>query len=333
MALSWNAAGDGARVTVGRQFAEALANVSLFDGAAAEYRWSRWSAGAFGGTQPDAVDLGWSGDVREYGAWVQMRSAPASPRRWVLTSGAVGSYREGEIDREFLFAQASLTTSRVGAYLVQELDWNRGWRADAGERALAPTSTLASLRVRASDALVLHGGVDSRRRVRLYRDRETPETEFDDGLRRGAWGGASLLLWSRLRLGVDGRWSDGAAAGRAESYTASLGVDRIAPLALALRARSTRYESARAAGWLHAASVGVAPLTSLRVEVNGGMRDDRARQGIAAAGPDGATRVRWLGADIDLALARSWYLLLSATRERGGWESSDQLYASVSWRF
>jgi hypothetical protein len=48
-----------------------------------------------------------------------------------------------------------------------------------------------------------------------------------------------------------------------------------------------------------------------------------------------ATRhlVTWVGADLDLTLARAWYGMLSATRQRGGLDGNDQLYGGVCFRF
>jgi hypothetical protein len=37
--------------------------------------------------------------------------------------------------------------------------------------------------------------------------------------------------------------------------------------------------------------------------------------------------------DTDVSLGRAWYLLLSASREQGGWETSDQLYSALTYRF
>jgi hypothetical protein len=50
------------------------------------------------------------------------------------------------------------------------------------------------------------------------------------------------------------------------------------------------------------------------------------------AAPD-HVRVVWIGADADLNLARAWYLIGSATREVGGFETNNQLYGGLSYRF
>jgi hypothetical protein len=332
LSTSWNARGDGLRLTAGRQFSEALSNVSLFDGVRAEVHQARWGAGAFGGTQPDPMNLGLSGAIREYGAFVQMRSPAASPRRWSLTSGAIGSYAKGEVNREFAFVQASYLDRTVAVFAVQEVDLNRGWKTEAGESTVAPTSAFLSVRVRPSETVAIHAGADSRRSVRLYRDRETPETDFDDRVRRGAWGGLAVRFGRHLQVGADVRMSDGP-IGRGDAYTVSLGTDRFGWSALAGRARSTVYSSPRTTGRLHAVTFGANPLPALHVEMHGGLRDERSRPGVSNSSSTGKTRVWWFGADADVTLATSWYLLLAASRETGGWESADLFHGGLSFRF
>lgn len=325
-ALFWHPAASPARVTAGRQYSAALAPVSFFDGLSAEYLGSRVSAGLFGGAQPDPLSFGFSSAVREAGGYVQAHARPGEPRRWQVTAGAVGAYTAGEVDREFGYVQASYADRRVSFYAVQEIDYNRGWKRDAGEPSLAPTSTFASAMVRVGEGLSLRGGFDNRRNVRLYRDFETPETEFDDAYRQGWWGGVALAA-GRLRVAGDLRTSRGGAAGPADAWTFSAGLTRLTAAALDLRVRSTRYDGAAADGWLHSVSVAAAPTARLRVEASGGLRrrnnplDDPA-----------LSESRWVGLDVDLTLARSWYLILSGMRESGA-EASQQLFGGVSWRF
>ena len=58
--------------------------------------------------------------------------------RWSLTLGGMGSYDQGELNREFGFFQGTLNSGVVSAVLLQELDLNRGWKIAAGEPRLAP---------------------------------------------------------------------------------------------------------------------------------------------------------------------------------------------------
>jgi hypothetical protein len=239
--------GSAARLSVGRQFSTAMSTVGLFDGAAADFDWRHVGAGAFAGTQPDPFTLGLSSDIREAGVYTQFHNAPNGSGIWSFTTGAIGSYAGREINREFLYLRGLLVTRRLSVYAAQEMDYNRGWKLDAGERTTSSTSTFANVRLALTDALSITGGVDNRRQVRLYRDWISPETEFDDSFRegilergfgddqaRGTWCGYPIEQWWCCRarhflysLG----WS-------ASSYTSSSGT----PLApdVVLRGRRAR---------------------------------------------------------------------------------------------
>jgi hypothetical protein len=191
MSLSASMPG-GARVAVGRQFSEAFANVSLYDGVSAEVNRAHWGTGLFAGTQPAPSTMGYSTDVREYGTYVQAHDAGAGSGRWAFTLGAIGSYHAADPNREFAFGQLVMSSRHASLFATQEVDYNRGWKTAAGERAVQPTSTYLSAQLRPSESFTLYGGFDSRRNVRLWRDLANPETEFDDRFRQGVWGGLSV---------------------------------------------------------------------------------------------------------------------------------------------
>ena len=334
MAVSLATTGGG-RVAVGRQFSEAFANVSLYDGVSVELNRRRWGTGVFAGTQPAPSTMAYSRDVREAGTYIQAHNEVAG-RRWAVTLGAIGSYHAKEPNREFAFSQLSVSSLRVSLFATQEVDYNRGWKVAAGERAIQPTSTFLSAQIRASDVVTVYGGFDTRRNVRLWRDLESPQTEFDDRFRQGVWGGASLRAGRHVRLSADVRSSDGgdSTGARATATGASLAVDQLGWSLLAAKARSTRYTSPWVEGWLHSASIAISPLNGqLRLEVEAGLRDEANRPGVSVTGMPGDNRVRWLTLDSDIALGRSWYVVVTGTREAGGWGPVTQSYASLSWRF
>jgi hypothetical protein len=117
----------------------------------------------------------------------------------------------------------------------------------------------------------LSAGYDNRRSVRLYRDAITPETTFHDTFRQGVWGGVGLRL-PGARLGLDARSSSGGVAGRTLAYTFTAGLSRVAGLGMGLRSRTTRYDGPRESGWLEALDLDFAPIPSLLVTLNGGLR-------------------------------------------------------------
>lgn len=314
-----------ARVTLGRQYLPTVSSVTLFDGALVEYQQARFGAGVFAGAEPEPLSMG-IGETRDLGFFVESRSVPSRPVRWSLAAGAVGSYTEGEVNREFGFLQASVIGPGVTFFAAQEIDLNRGWKLDAGEPEVSFTSTYASLTARPASWVSLLAGVDSRRNVRLYRDYETPELGFDDSFRRGVWGGVAFAAAGHLRFGLDGRAGFGVdSLFRTRSGTAWLAIDRIPPLRVGLRSRHTRYLSAGREGWLHSGGVTVRPAPWLGLDGLGGVRQETS--------VDGSTRATWIGADVDFSLGRSLYLFGSWSKESGDLASGDQFLGSLSWRF
>ena len=316
------------RLMLGRQFASAVSPIGLFDGMAADLAFPHWGMGALAGTQPDPVRFSYSSLIREYGAWLQVHNAPGTPGIWSLTTAAVGSYQGGEVNREFVYAQGVLVTRRLSVFASQELDINRDWKTDAGEPSTSPTSTFATMRLSPVDGFALSGGFDNRRNVRLYRDWINPEVEFDDSFRRGVWGGADVTIARHLFLAGDVRSSEGGPAGRASSTSMSLGLLRLTSLQLGLRTRATTYSGESLNGWLRTASFEVRPVSPLRVELTGGERRDA--NPLAGVTPE---RLRWFGGDVDVALGRSFYVMMSTQFETRGSERGRHSYAALSWRF
>ena len=328
-AVGWDRPGPGFRVAAGRQVSPELANVSMFDGVAASWDGERWGAGGFAGTQPDPVDWGFSSEIAEAGGWYGIRSRVGAERRWGLNVGAVASRADGDVNREFVFLQGRYTGARLHGYFVQEVDVNRDWKSDeAGESTIEPTSTFLSLRFKASEAIDLNAGFDNRRNVRLYRDRVTPVTAFDDSFRRGAWAGLSARAGRHLRFAVSGRQSSGGTAGDAVSYSGSVAVVRLTRLGIAVSGRATRWESDRLEGWLYLGSVSIDPVPGFGLSLQAGVRDETS-----LLNPALDDEVTWVGLDADIDLPGNLWATVSFERSEGDFEEVDLLYATLAWRF
>ncbi|MEO8139571.1 MAG: hypothetical protein ABI742_08000 [Gemmatimonadota bacterium] len=336
-ALLWNAPGAGFRMQVGRQYLTAVTSVSLFDGGLMELGGSRLTFGAFGGVEPEPANLGFSKEIQDFGGYLQLHNKSGAHTPWSFTTGAVGSYAGGKSNREFAFAQASVSSQVLSLYALQEVDYYRPWKVSLGERSISPTSTYVNGSIRPSNWLALNGGYDNRRSVRLYRDATDPATAFDDAYRQGVWGGLSLV-GHRMRLAGDVRFSDGASAGKATSYTGSFGLDRFTPLHLSLSSRATWYDSRTTpdslgisvanSGQIYALRLGGDPWHSIHVDLNGGIRRDTNPRN----SPPLST-ITWYGMDVDISLARAWFLSLSGQREQSPGITTNQFYGSLSWRF
>ena len=327
--LYWQAPGSPFRFTTGRQYAPGISSVGLIDGAALEVVQKGWDFGGFGGTSPDPVNLGFTGDsLTQVGGYVRRHSGPASLAHWAFTAGASGSYVTWHTNREFFYAQGNYQTRRVSIYAVQEIDYYRPWRrAATGEKAISPTSTFANLQYQLTDALSINAGIDNRRNVRLYQYVVNPAIAFDDTFRRGVWAGASARFARHFQIGGDVRANHDDTNGESDTYTLTMGIDRLTPLGVSLRSRSTRYTTNITRGWLNQVTLGIEPLGRGSIQLTSGWRAEHDSTGTPSL------NVRWTSADVDVALGRALFAIFSGYRERGGIEAHDLLYAGLSFRF
>jgi len=327
MAGEWQGREMPLQVTFGRQFQPNAAGISIFDGVAATWRLERWSFGVLSGTQPDPVDFGVSGEIQEHGLYARYRTAGENHRRLSLTTGLIGSYENSEINREYAYVQALLGGRRTTVYLTQEVDFNRGWKKAAGGGALDSTSTFLNLRYRATDRLDFQAGIDNRKNIRLYRDRTTPETEFDDAYRTGVWAGAGYRFLDHYRVGFRYRTSSGGTRGTSDNLTGRFGLYGFTGRNAGGNLRLTHYSSDLVEGDLLSLSGGLDLTSRLRVELSGGVRDETDVF-------DNTSRAQtWYGLDLDYRLGRRWYLIGSWQTESGDLERIDQVFPSLSYRF
>lgn len=319
-------AGGRRRLTFGRQLSSAFAAVSLFDGALIEYAGERWGAGVFSGAEPDPATWAVSGDILQHGAFV-MRRGRDGARRWSVTTGGVASFDRGQVNRQFAFVQGSWLDPKLALFVAEELDLNTGWKRALGEPTLSLTNTFLSARAQVMREVSVNAGYDNRRTVRLYRDRETPETEFDDRHRQGAWAGIAAGVVEHVRVSADGRWSGGDTGGDHRSVSAGAEAYRLPVLQSDARWRSTRFRGATSEGWMHVGAIGARPWGQTRVELTGGSRTTTDVLSQIRTGS------RWEGVDLDLGFASRWYLLFSAQHDHGDGFDAMQWHTSLSRMF
>jgi hypothetical protein len=314
-------------LVVGRQYIPNLRAVYSFDGARLEHTSDRWSLGLLAGTQPDPVDFGFSTSVREVGVWATRRVA--GPRtRWELTTTAIGSYEQDTLDREFVLLQSRFERGSWMSLLEQEIDVNRSWKKDAGESTLSSTSTHVGARWQIDRTWSLDGGFDNRRRARTYRDRETPETAFDDAYRRGAWLGVNVRPARALDLGLRARRSSGGEASAADILTLTAAYSGPAARGLRLTTRSSVYRNELVEGFLQSATLGRTIAHRFDLGVFGGVRRERGRENDLMDGAD-----PWVGVEIDLTLPRSTWIGATYERTLDGEEAFEQIWVGSGVRF
>jgi hypothetical protein len=157
--------------------------------------------------------------------------------------------------------------------------------------------------------------------VRLCDGVVSPVTVFDDTFRRSIW-----ARWSRVRafqVSFDGAPTAFVAWHRQHVH-AGPRVDRVSPLGVSVRTRSTRYTTPVRQGWLNSVSLGVEPFGRGSLQLSSGWRSE---QGAAP------TSLRWLSADMDVSVLRSLFVIVSAYQERGGMASHDLLFGGARVRF
>jgi hypothetical protein len=320
--VSWRLPAAAILVTAGRQFAPGIASVGLVDGVSAQLDRANWSGGGFVGVEPEPAQLGFSNALTIVGGYLERHSPAGDAAHWSLLAGASGSYRHFGTNREFLYLRGNYRTRRLAIDLAQEVDYYRPWRRVGGEKAISPTSTFATVRLQVTQGFHLTTGFDNRRSVRLGRD--FADSVFDDTFRRGVWAGFTARFARHFQASFDARTNHDSSSGTANTFTLALGADRLTPLGVSLRTRSTRYTTPARQGWLNSVSLGVEPFGRGSLQLTSGWRSE---QGVTP------TSINWLAADADVSLLRSVFIIVSAYRERGGIEGHDLLYVGASFRF
>ena len=326
LALSRRGREDPWAVTIGRQYAPTLAAVSIFDGVSVEYVRPRWGAGLFGGTQPDPEDFGYSEQVTDYGVYASFRGLPNPRHGWQLSTAVIGSYDDGELNREYLYLQGNYAGPVFSIYAAEEVDFNRGWKKDEGADSVELTGSFVTTRFQAGRKVALLAGFDNRKNVRLWRDHETPITEFDDAFREGVWAGLFVQPAPRLSFGLDGRTNGGGSAGDSSSYSVSFGANGYTRHSLGFNTRVTDYATDRVEGQLYALDFGLSLSSRVHALLGGGQRDENGASGVSS-------NLTWYGVDLDLTLGRHWYLLIAGERTDGDFEQDQQLYTALSYQF
>jgi len=342
--LFWNAPDAKFRMAAGRQYLTYISSIGLFDGGLVEANGRHVSVGGFAGFEPDAVTLDFSSAVHDYGAYLTMHNAAGGMTSTAFTVGAVGSYVGNTQRREWGILQGNISSRVVSLYVLQEIDYYRPWKLqgpNAESSALSFTSQFANVTARPKPWISFNATYDKRRNVRLIRDFTNPETTFDDAYREG-YGAGVQYSGRAFYLGGDWRRSTGATVLGANSYTATFGANRVAPLSLGFSVRATWYQnqndssivnplSVDTKGQLYSGHLSLDPVALVHVDLNAGVRrEDNPNMTTAQ-------KSTWYGVDVDVAMARQWYFSFSGLRQQDpanpGTSTLTQLYGGLTWRF
>jgi hypothetical protein len=323
--FNWRQPGVPLQFSAGRLTSPSLALVSLFDGGLIQASRGTWKAGVFGGTQPEPAHMGWSKRVTEYGGFVETHQRGFPERRWQAGLGAVSSYEAGQSSRDFVFTQGFYRDAWASGSWLQEADILRPYKRGPNDAGFSLTSTFLSAQAQVTPQFSLQSGYDNRRNVRLWRDRVTPETEFDDRYRQGVWAGGLARFRFGLTVSGDRRWNRGGG----DNATVSSGSAELRARrwrGVSLRGRWSRFDSDLTESRLVAGSLGLNPTAASHVEFSAGRRTT------ALAGGGSDAPVGWWGASTDLSLWRRWFMDASYETARGELEHTTQFYAGISRR-
>ncbi len=198
---------------VGRLIAPHMIGVGIVDGGYVSYAFAKYlRAGVSGGLTPDLIDLTVSSDNAQAGGFVAFDYEAARRWRFISSASLMGRYQSGTVSREFVYWQNSFNYYRYFAVFQSvEVDFNRDWRRDAAGEAATFTNFYLMASGEVTEYASLDLAFDSRKNVRVYETKETPDSLFDDVTHNGYRGGVTFHLPRSVTLrGYGGlRYIDG----------------------------------------------------------------------------------------------------------------------------
>ena len=185
--LSWADPALPYALRFGRLRSSRMRGVGNWDGVQVDARLAEdWTAGAFGGFQPDLHDSGVRLKQQKCGGFLAYEHGDLRSARYRSTLGLVGQYESGDISREYLYLQNELSLGRrLRLHQNMDVDLSRGWKRAVGADRLELSQLYAMLRLQVAPWLAITGSYDSRKRIRRIETRYIPESLFVDPRQRG----------------------------------------------------------------------------------------------------------------------------------------------------
>ena len=193
-------------IALGRIGGRMTNSAGPFDGLAVNRRLGAQTRfGLFGGFAPEWGSLGFGTDDHLLGADFHYNRRTANGRTLDLVMAGIGRYRSGEISREYVTMTTTWRGSK-GLSLLQaaEVDFNRGWRQDAGARSVVLSSIAFTGRYQFNRQLSADLGYDNREPVRTWETRSLPDSLFENAGRKGLRASVRLRPVGRVTLNLSG---------------------------------------------------------------------------------------------------------------------------------
>lgn len=314
--------------SVGRTTPGRVSGVGYLDGLAGDYRLiPELSVGAFAGADPDLGGGSTQWDHRKGGIFASYEKGDWSTRRISAMAAVIGSYNSRTIEREFLYLSTDLVWKpELSFYQSAELEVNRGWRKNVAGGSLTLSSLMLSARWTATKNHSLSLNYNNRIPTRMWEDRATPDSLFDDALRQGIRLGLSsrlpLNFRSNLDFGVNGTHGQKTATSASGGLThPSLFWTRIST-----GYRASYFDSEYSQGFQQSISFSRALRWGIDLGLVGG-----SSSYTFTSGGRGKSSTNYLRGSMNYGIRR-FYGSVSMEFQRGGGFDANRIYADIGMR-
>lgn len=191
---------------IGRVIAPYVRGVGFIDGVYfARAVNDNYKVGIAAGTSPDYEDSGLDFGRRKLGAYVAYETGDYRDNRLTLSAAMSTEYEKSTVSRDFLYLQGTFAKhGRWTMYHSVEIDLNRDWRYDMAGNRFTFTNYLTSATLTLHRSARLFFSYDTRKNIRYYENRETPDSLFDERTNQGLRGGLSVHLSDRVNFRASG---------------------------------------------------------------------------------------------------------------------------------
>jgi len=202
ISVAYNNPASPYRYAVGRIFSPEINGVGNFDGGLLSYQASsKWSMGAFGGTQPNYLNSKPDLKNEKMGFYARYENGTSPERRWTSTVAFAGQYVHGKIDREYIYLQQDAAIGpRLYMYANSEIGINRS-NSSTRKHTVELSNVYVLGRYKPVTPLTISLSYDARINVFLIQTyRAIPDSLFDDALRQGIRGDVNWRALKQLTL-------------------------------------------------------------------------------------------------------------------------------------
>jgi len=313
---------------VGRTTPGRVAGVGYLDGMSGDYKITpELTAGAFAGSNPDLGGGSTQWDHRKGGLFALYEKGDWSTRRISSMAALIGSYNAKDIEREFLYLSNDFVyNQQLSFFQSAEVELNRGWRKDVAGGSLTLSSFMLSSRWTATKKHSLSLNYNNRLPTRMYEDRTTPDTLFDDALRQGVRLGLSsrlpLNFRSNLDFGVNGTYGQKTAT----SASGGLMHPNLLWTRISTSYRASWFDSEYSQGFQYSLSLSRPLKWGIDVGLVGG-----SSSYTFTSGGRGKSTSNYLRGSANYGIGK-FYGSVSMEFQRGGGYDANRIYADIGMR-